>query len=240
MLAFEKAAELSIDGLEMDIHATKDGVLVVSHDESVDRMTNGNGRIQDFTLAELQQLDAGYRFTLDSGQTYPFRGQGLTIPTMEEVLQRFPDLWINVDIKHHDNEVVEKFCALISNYNAHQRFCVGSFSAETVKHFRTTCRQVVALGTKPEIAQLLILSKLHLEGWFKGGRPIQVPPRESYWGNPITIVTPRFVEAAHKRGTAVHLWTINEKREMQHYIDMGVDGLITNYPDRALELLGRL
>lgn len=239
MLAFEKAAELPIDGLEMDIHATKDGVLVISHDDSVERMTNGEGRIQDYTLAELKELDAGYRFTPDGGQTHPFRGQGLTIPTMEEVLQRFTDLWINVDIKQHDPAAVEKFCALITEYEAHEQLCVGSFSSEAVKLFRQICPQVVTLATMSEILQLFILNKIRLERWFEGGHPIQVSPQDTRLGVTFEVATPRFLEAAHKRGTAVHLWTINKKAEMARFVEMGVDGIITNYPDRALELLER-
>ena len=240
MLAFEKAAELPIDGLEMDIHATKDGVLVVSHDDSLERMTNGEGKIQDHTLDELRQLDAGYRFSTDGGKTFPFRGQGLTIPTMEEVLKRFSALWINVDIKAHEKEAAEKFCALISKFNAHERLCVGSFSTKTVKYFRDLCPQVVTIATIVEIATLLILSKLRLEKLFQGGHPIQAPPQEKRWGITLDVVTSRFLDAAHKRKTAVHLWTINEKSEMKRFVENGVDGIITDHPDRALELLGRL
>ncbi|MCP4421279.1 MAG: glycerophosphodiester phosphodiesterase, partial [Chloroflexi bacterium] len=106
MLAFEKAAELPIDGLEIDIHSTSDGVLVVFHDDSLERTTNGNGRIQDYTFAELQKLDAGYRFTPDDGQTFPFRGQGITIPILAEVFETFPRLWINIDIKQETPSIV--------------------------------------------------------------------------------------------------------------------------------------
>lgn len=240
MLAFEKAAELPIDGLEMDIHATKDGVLVISHDDSVERMTNGEGKIEEYTLAELKKLDAGYRFTPDGGQTYPYRGQGLTIPTMEEVLQRFTDLWINVDIKQHDRQAVEKFCALISKYDAHEQLCVGSFSSEAVQHFRKVCPNVVSLATLKEIAQLFVLNKFHLERWYDGGYPVQVSPQDTRLGITFDVVTPRFLEAAHNRNTAVHLWTINEKSEMKRFIEWGVDGIITNYPDRALALLDRM
>jgi glycerophosphoryl diester phosphodiesterase len=240
ILAFEKAAELPIDGLEMDIHATRDGVLVISHDDSVERMTNGEGKIQDFTFDELNQLDAGYRFTPDGGQTYPFRGQGLTIPTMEEVLQHFTDLWINVDIKAHEKEVVEKFCQLISKYDAHERMCVGSSSTKIVKYFRKICPQVVSIATLVEIATLLFLSKFHLERFYKERYLVQAPPQESRWGISLDIVTRRFVEAAHKRQTAVHIWTVNEQAEMSRYINWGMDGIITDYPDRALKLLDRL
>lgn len=240
MLAFEKAAELPIDGLEMDIYATKDGELVISHDDSVKRMTDGSGRIQDYTLAALKQLDAGYRFSLDGGQTHPFRGQKLTIPTMAEVLAQFPDLWLNVDIKQHERAVVERFCALIHEYNAQHQLCVGSFSSETVQQFRQLCPEVVTLATLREIVQLFLLSKVHGERWFGGGHAMQVSSQKSSWGLTVDVVTPRFLAAAHGRETAVHVWTLNEKTEMQRFIAMDIDGIITDYPDRALVQLQRL
>lgn len=240
MLAFEKAAGLPVDGLEMDIHATRDGVLVVSHDESVARMTGAEGLIKTYTLAELKQLDAGYTFSPDGGETHPFRAQGLTIPTFEEVLARFDDLWINVDIKQHEPRVVDKFCALIHKYDAVERLCVGSFSSETVSQFREACPAVVSLASLPEIAWLFGLSRVGLGSLYRGGgHPIQVSPQDTRMGITFDVATPRFLAAAHGHEMAVHLWTINEKEEMRRFVDMGVDGIITDYPNRALDVLDR-
>ena len=240
MLAFEKAAELPIDGLEMDIYATRDDVLVISHDDSVARMTDGDGRIQTYTLAELQQLDAGYNFTPDNGQTYPFRGQGISIPTMEQVLARFSDLWINVDIKQHEPRVVSLFCDLIRRHNAAERLCVGSFANETVEQFRRQCPEVVTLATHSEIEALYLWQKLHLSQFFqRGGHAMQIPPKKEKWGLTFDMITPRFIQAAHDHGMALHVWTINEPNEMGRLIASGVDGLITNFPDRAVDVLGR-
>ena len=240
ILAYEKAAELPIDGLEMDIWATKDDVLVISHDDDVARMTNGHGRIPSFTLAELKQLDAGYKFTPDGGRTFPFRGQGVTIPTMEEVLARFTDLWINVDIKHHEPHVVSLFCDLIHRHDAAAQLCVGSFSNDIVAQFRATCPHVVSLASLAEISKLFLLNRLHLDQFFgDGGHAMQIPPRRQRWGLDVEVVTPRFLDAAHRHDTAVHLWTLNEQAKMRRFVDMGVDGLITDYPDRALSALGR-
>lgn len=238
MLAFEKAAELPIHGLEMDIHATRDGILVVSHDDSLARMTNGHGRIPEYTLSELKQLDAGYRFTRDGGETHPYRGQGLTIPTMAEVLERFPNLWLNVDIKQHEEAVVNRFCRLIQRYDAADQLCVGSFSSQTVAAFRRACPGVVSLASLAEITKLYLLHKLHLPGLFgSGGHAMQVSPRVRRWGLRLDLVSARFLQNAHAHGMAVHLWTLNEKAKMQHYVDMGIDGIITDYPDRALAVI---
>jgi glycerophosphoryl diester phosphodiesterase len=238
MLAFAKAAEMPIDGLEIDIHCTKDGVPVVFHDPTLERTTNGSGRIQDLTLAELKQLDAGYNFSKDSGQTFPFRGQGITVPTLAEVFERFPDLWINVDIKQQVPNMIRPFTDLIQQYNMTDRMCVGSFHTQTVRDFRLACPVVARSGSVGETLSLFAFSKVGLGQFYRGrAHVLQIPPRHNLGFN---IVSQRFVQTAHERNTAVHLWTINETTAMQQFIDMGVDGLITDYPDRALKLLGRI
>ena len=239
LLAFAKAAEYPIDGLEMDIYATRDDVLVVSHDDSVARMTNGEGRIQSYTLAELQTLDAGYQFTPDNGRTYPFRGQGLQIPTLESVFEQFPDLWINVDIKQHQPRVVDLFRQLIRRFNAARQLCVGSFSSQTVEQFRAACPDVVTSATRREIGTLYALSRLHLETFYSGEHPMQLPPQKKKWGLTIDFTADRFLAAAHQQKTAVHLWTINDQDEMRRHLAAGVDGIITNFPDRATAVLRR-
>jgi glycerophosphoryl diester phosphodiesterase len=240
MLAFEKAAELPIDGLEMDIHATRDDVLVVIHDESVDRTTNGTGPVQSFSLAELQALDAGYRFTPDGGQTYPFRGMGVTIPTLESVLARFPGRWINVDIKQEEAHVVSLFRDLIKRMDVAEQLCVGSFSTETLEQFRAACPTVVTVASVAETFRLYYLHKFFLDFLFRGGgHPLQIPLQFQRFGLTLNLFTPRFLKAAHRHNMAVHLWTINEADAMRRFIEMGVDGIITDYPDRAVQICNR-
>ena len=237
MLAFENAVALGVDALEMDIHSTADGVLVVSHDPDVERVTNGKGMINDMTLAALQELDAGYWWTTDSGQTYPFRGQGLTIPTVEEVFQAFPDMWINVDIKQSEPAIVRPFADLIRQYNMGDKMLVGSFNGRTGADFRRECPEVTPAASENEARLLYGLSLLRLEKLYWGkANAMQVPEYEGR----IHVVTARFVEAAHRVGTAVHVWTVDEEADMQRMIDLGVDGLMTDYPERLLMLLGRL
>jgi glycerophosphoryl diester phosphodiesterase len=237
MLAFQKAAELGVGGLEMDIHATRDGVLVVSHDATVDRMTDGSGLIKEMTLAELCRLDAGYRWTPDAGQTFPFRGQGLTIPMLEEVLTAFPQFWINVDIKQASPSIVTPFVAMIRRFGMAERMMVGSFDTETVRQFRRECPEVATAASEPEVRRLFILGKLRLSRFYKGGaKAMQLPE----WNGRVRVITPRFVKGAHRAGTAVHVWTVNETADMERLTGWGVDGLITDYPDRLLKLLGRL
>ena len=238
MLAFEKAAELPIDGLEIDVHCTRDGVPMVFHDGTLERTTNGNGRIWDYTLAELKQLDAGYNFSKDKGATFPFRGQGITIPTLAEVFERFPDLWINVDIKQKEPNMIRPFCNIIREYNMADRMCVGSFHTETVRAFRRACPEVARVGSLPETFRMFVLSKLGLPKLYGGKAHVfQIPPRHQ---KGFDIISPQFIQAAHQNNTAVHLWTINETTAIQRYVEMGVDGIISDYPDRVLKVLGRI
>lgn len=239
MLSFGKAAVLPIDGLEIDIHQTADGVLVVCHDDTVDRTTDGNGRIQDHTLADLQKLDAGYRFSPDGGQTFPFRGQGITIPTLAEVFETFPTLWINIDMKQETPSLVQAFTDLIRQHDVAERLCVGSFSNKTVADFRRACPEVARTASHAETVRWVALSKLRLDRFYWGdGQVLQIPEVDEDSG--IRLVTPRSVLAAQRNNIAVHVWTVNEPADMQRFLDMGVDGLISDFPDRALRLLGRL
>ncbi len=237
MLAFQKAAEMPIDGLEIDIHSTVDGELVVIHDATVDRTTNGTGAVNSFTLAELKQLDAGYRWTNDDGKTFPFRGQGVTIPTLAEVFEAFPRLWINVDIKQSEPSIVKPFADLIRQYRLEDHLFAGSFNGQTVQKFRQELPQVAKAATKNEVRWLFVVNWLRLP-WLYWGRvnALQIP---EYEGN-IHLVTERFVRTAHQNKMAVHVWTVNETAVMQKLLDIGVDGLISDFPDRVLKLLGRL
>ena len=237
MLAFEKAAELPIDGLEIDIHCTKDNVPVVIHDATVDRTTNGSGPILSFTLAELKQLDAGYNWTNDDGATFPFRGQGITIPTLAEVFDAFPHLWINVDIKQETPSMVKLFADSIRQHKMVEKMCVGSFSGKNVADFRKALPKVAKSGSAWEVRRLFIMNALRLSRIYWGGADVfQIP---EYEGN-IHLVTEQFVQAAHQNEIAVHVWTVNETAVMQSLLNIGVDGLITDFPDRALKLVGRL
>ena len=125
--AFDLAIERwRTDMLELDLHLTRDGQLVVSHDPTVQRCTNGEGPIREQTLAELQRLDAGYHFTPDSGLTYPFRGRGVRMPSFQEVLVAYPGLPLNVELKQDAPGAAEAFAAEVRALGAGPRVCVGS------------------------------------------------------------------------------------------------------------------
>ncbi|MCB0115246.1 MAG: glycerophosphodiester phosphodiesterase [Caldilineaceae bacterium] len=236
LFAFEKSAELGVDMLEMDVHASADGVLVVRHDDTVDSTTNGQGEVRTKTLAELKALDAGYRWTDDDGATFPFRGQGITIPTLEEVFAALPDMPMTIEIKQADPSITQPLCDLIRRYNKTDQVIVGSFHNHALDDFRRICPEVATSGHEGDVRAFVYLSLARLGNLYSPrAEALQVPRRS---GN-IEIVTSHTVRSAHNRGLNVQVWTINEKDEMQDLIEIGVDGIITDRPDRLLELLGR-
>ncbi len=234
--AFEHAVALGADVLEMDVHATQDGVLVLMHDDTVDRTTDGSGAIQAMTLAEIKALDAGHYWTDDDGQTYPYRGQGITVPTLEEVFQAFPDMLMNIEIKQASPSIVEPFCELIHQYDMAEQVLIPTFHPDTMNEFRDKCPGVATSMTEPEIRTFFGLNLAYLSSLFSPpGQAFQVP---EYSGD-LHVVNGRFIQGAHARNVAVHVWTVNDPADMARLIELGVDGIITDRPDLLLEVLGR-
>ena len=236
MYAFQQAHALGVDALEMDIYATKDGELVVMHDRSVDRTTNGTGMVSDFTLEEIQALDAGYTWSNDDGQTYPFRGQGIIVPTFRSVVEAFPDMRFIVEPKQSEPSIVPEFVDIIREYDAVDRTIIASFNGDTIDEVRSALPAVATFKPSDGIV-FTILNMARLSGAFHPvSQAFEIPPRLGS----LDIVDKRYMENIHEHNVAVHVWTINEVSEMERLIDVSVDGIITAYPERLLNLLGRL
>ncbi|RME06494.1 MAG: glycerophosphodiester phosphodiesterase [Anaerolineae bacterium] len=236
LAAFENAARLGVDVLEMDVHASRDGVLVVMHDATVDRTTDGSGALKEMTLEQIKTLDAGYNWSPDGGLSYPYRGQDIRVPTLEEVFQAFPGYRMNIEIKQTEPSIAAALCDLIRQYHMLDRVLVASFHAQAMSEFRAACPEVATSMHEDEIRPLYFLARVGLAGLVSpAAQAVQVP---EYWGN-IHVLVPSFVRGAQRRGVQVHAWTINEPADMQRLLDLGVDGIITDYPDRLLDLLGR-
>lgn len=234
MAAFDHAVELGVDVLEMDIHSTADGVLVTIHDDTVDRTTNGHGRVQDFTLAELQELDAGYHWpTLEGRENEterPFRGQGIRIPTLAAVFEKHGHMPMVIEIKQVEPPIAQPFCDLIREHNMNDKVLVASFHKEAMQAFRTACPEVATSAVGDEVQLFYVLSQLNLNAINQSvAHAFQVP---EYSGD-THVITPRFVADAHAHNVEIHAWTINENEDIARMIELGVDGLITDYPDRV-------
>jgi glycerophosphoryl diester phosphodiesterase len=233
--AFKYSASMGVDVLELDVHSTADGALVVMHDSTLDRTTNGAGRVSQMTLAQLKKLDAGFHFTPDGGKTYPFRGKGVTVPTLQEIFDALPDKTFNVEPKQAEPSVVKPLCEILRGRKMTENVIVGSFRQQAIDEFRAECAEVATAATPAEVRDFLALYKLGLgESYSPPMQVLQVPERLGS----LEIVSRDFLETARKLNLKVHVWTINETEDMQRLLEMRVDGIMTDYPDRLLKLLG--
>lgn len=239
MFAFENAVRIGSDVLEMDAHITKDGQIVLMHDEEVDRTTDGTGLIEELTLEELKQLDAAYDWTIDDGQTFPYRGQGIQVPTLNEAFEKFPQTRFVIEIKLTQNPIDQPLCDLIRKYNMQDKTLVGSFHDVAMKNFRAICPEVATSAASDEVRNYVLLGKVFLWGFYLPQfQTVQVPydPEESLG---IQIMTERFIRESHQKNIRVEPWTVNDPQLMKQYIEWGVDGIITDRPDLLVEALGK-
>jgi glycerophosphoryl diester phosphodiesterase len=176
LYAFEKALETGADVLEMDAHITKDGHIVLIHDETVDRTTDGEGSVDDMTLEELKHLDAGYDWSGDDGQTHPYRGQGIRIPALAEVFERFPQMRYAIEIKRSGIPMEQPLCDLIRLYNMQEKVLIASFHDASMQTFRTTCPEVATSASRGEVTKFVILGKIFLSGLVAPGYQSIQPP----------------------------------------------------------------
>ena len=235
MFAFKNAAAMGADVLDTDMHMTGDGVLVLMHDQTVDRTTNGAGALRDLTLAQVKQFDAGYRFSTDEGKTFPYRGQGLTVPTLEELFQAYPDKRFGIEIKQTEPAATaQRFCAVIRQYKMQDKVLVSSFRQANMDAFRRECPEIATSATENEVRLFYVLLRLGLADVLTPNYNSFQVPEES---GGIHILTPQFVAAAHRRGLAVQPWTINETADLSRILALGVDGINTDNPDRLFALL---
>jgi glycerophosphoryl diester phosphodiesterase len=238
LVAFAHAVELGVDVLELDTHLTADGVVVVIHDDTVDRTTDGTGLVASYALEDLEAFDAGYRWRPPGGpeDVHPFRGQGLTIPSLAEVLAAFPGVGVNVDMKADVPGVPEATCAVIREAGREDSVMVASFVDDNLRRFREVCPDVATSAGPAEVTSFYVFNLLGLGRWTRpAADAFQVPVRQGS----IEVVTPRMVRGLRERGVRVDVWTVNEEAEMRRLIELGVDGIITDRPDLALALLGR-
>ena len=236
LYAFERAASLGVDVIETDVRATSDGEVVVMHDEHVGRTTDGAGRVASMTLAELKRLDAGYRWTADGGRTFPFRGQGVTVPTLREVFAALPSMRFNVEPKQSDPQIVAPLCRLIREYGMSGKVMVAAFNRPTLEQFRRECPEVATSASASEVGVFLAMQRSGLAASYSPPmQAVQVPE----WAGAVRVLHRDFVAAAHGRNLRVHAWTVNDEQAMRRLLDMGVDGVMTDYPDRLLKVLRR-
>ena len=231
--AFRSAVEeWGADMIELDVRLTRDGEVVVIHDPTLDRTTDGSGIVGDRTLAEIRALDAGYAFR-DPGRRYAFRGRGVRVPTLGEVLETFPDVWINVELK--EAQVAAPAVAVIGRHAADTRVLIAA-EHEVWRRAARGYRGPWG-ASRRQIARFLVVHRLPGGGAYTPAADVlQVP--EVHEGR--RIVTPRFVEEAHRRNVPVHVWTVDDPADMRRLLSWGVDAIQTDRPDLLARVLAEV
>ncbi len=226
MESFRAAIEDGAGGIETDAHMTRDGHVVLIHDDTVDRTTDGTGAVREVSLDELQTLDAGWQFLDDSGVSG--EGRGMRVPTLPEVYREFPGVSINIDIKESLLGLEEAVLREILLAGAEDRTLIASFRHRVVERFRRISDAgIPTAASRWEIGVFMVLHTLRLTGLL---RPSYVALQVPVEHRGIRIVAPRFIEAAHRLGVRVDVWTIDDPRQMRWLLDLGVDAIMTNRP----------
>jgi glycerophosphoryl diester phosphodiesterase len=235
LFAFLSAVAMGVDVIETDIHLSRDGIPVVWHDATLDHMTDGKGRINEYTVRQLKEFDAGYNFTKDGGQTFPFRGKGVQLCTLEEALTACPKQRFNVDMKDCGTEMVEAFISAVRHCNAESRVCGASFHMNSIRNLRRRCPSIQTSASTIEVVPLLFCQKLHIlpKGIKKLAVGILQIPMEVR-GFP--IVTEEFVASMHSRNIIVMVWTINDARQVHKLFSFGVDSIISDNPAMVIRI----
>lgn len=234
MAAFAISSAIGVDFLDVDVHMTRDGYLVGIHDDTVDRTTNGHGRVDSFTLAELQKLDAGYRFQDLQGR-YSYRDKGVRIPALEEVFETYATtLHLHFEIKdaypkNGPSQIETKLWSLIQTYNVQKRVIVAAFQQAIVDRFqRLSGGQVIMGAGQAEVTNFVLAHKLHVSAWYRRcSHALEIPLR----GKGINLKDRALIANAHRLGMDVYYWTIDDQATMQELLALGADGLFTNRPD---------
>jgi glycerophosphoryl diester phosphodiesterase len=229
--AFDLGVAAGADGLELDVHLSADGIAVVCHDATLDRTTSGSGLVRARTAAELAAVDAGCRFTDDRG-SYPFRERGVGVPALRDVLRRFPEIPIIVEMKVDSAAMGLAVVDDVRAAGAVDRVCAAGYGQHSIDAVRSALPQIATSASHPE-ARLAVYRSI--AGW-----PVRRPPYATYQvperAGLMRVVSRRFIRHAHQAGMRVQVWTVDEQADMERLLDWGVDGLISNRPDLAVRV----
>lgn len=232
MASFQAAVAIGAPYLELDIHSTRDGAVVVHHDDLLTRLAARDSFIKALTSAELAEVDIAYNFTPDR-INFPFRGRGICIPTLREVLGSFPRQRFIIEIKQSDPSLVIPMLTILRETGMMRGVLIASEHQAPLDEVRSLAPSLPTNLSAAEVAAFMMSLPPDSPPYQPRGDALQVPPEYMSW----RLVTPESVAAAHRLGLEVHVWTVNEEPEMRALLAMGVDGLITDYPARLLDVL---
>lgn len=228
MTAFARGMSLGSDGIECDVHLSRDGVPVVIHDATLDRTTNATGAVGMRTADELARVDAGFAFAADGA--HPFRGQDIGVPALEQVLRRFPEARVIIEMKDGSPVLARAVIDVVRKTDAVERACVGSFYQLGLDIIRAEAPAMATSASESEARWTLYRSWF---GWpLARQRPycaFQVPQTAGR----LRVITPAFLRQAHQNGARVDVWVVDQPDDVTRLFDMGVDGVISDRPDLA-------
>jgi len=227
--SFALARALGADVFELDVHASSDGVICVMHDPDLERTTNGEGLLRSQTWSQLQKLDAGYRFTRD-GVDFPYRGHGVRIPSLETLLRTFPDVPCNMEIKQEDPAIVEEVVRVVERCDAAGRVILAAEHDSIMATIRRHAGDMVtSFATLEAMDFFSRVQSGNFDGYHPAGSALQIPPR---FGE-VELVTADSLAAARRFNLEVHVWTINQREEMEELVGLGVDAIMSDLPGLA-------
>jgi glycerophosphoryl diester phosphodiesterase len=238
LLSFETALAEGAQILESDIHLSRDGVPILLHDPGLERTTNGKGDASQSTWHELCALDAGIHFE-DADGNRPFRGKGIRISSLEEAFACFPDAHFNLEIKCAGAQGIRATLNLIERFERADRTLVAAGEDVIMRDLRTalaTHRARPAIGASLSEIVAAVSSAINGSDMPEGVMALQIP--SMFGGKP--LATREFVEHAHANDVQVHVWTVNDLEEIEALLNLGVDGIVTDYPGRMNEWLKRV
>jgi glycerophosphoryl diester phosphodiesterase len=231
--AFDHGMSCGADGLELDVHLSRDGVVMVHHDDTLERTTGDRGRLADRTADELSRLDAGYTFQPSgngAAAPFPYRGMGIGIPRLRDVLRRYEAARCIIELKSSDPELARRTIDEVRAASAVERVALGSFYWRALYTARTYEPRIPTGASQEETRWALYRSWL---GWPLGRtayREFQVPEQSGL----NTVVSPRFIAHAHRAGLPVKVWTVNIEADMRRLLQWGADAIISDVPDLAV------
>jgi glycerophosphoryl diester phosphodiesterase len=235
MEAFQAAVDLGAHYLELDIHSTSDGALIVHHDDNLSRLAARDSPIKLLTSAELDEIDIAYNFTRD-GANFPFRGRGLRAPLFEEVLRTFPRQLFIIEIKQSEPSLIAPLLTILRDTGMMRRVLIASEHQAPLDEVRSLAPSLPTNLSASEVGAFMMSLPPGAPRYEPRGDALQVPPEYMSW----KLATSESIAAAHRLGLEVHVWTVNDEPEMRELLAMGVDGLITDYPARLLKVLASL
>ena len=229
MPAIDNGMALGADGLEIDVQLSADGIPVVIHDPMLDRTTDQTGPVRSFSADELARVDAGFHFEVDG--TRPFRGQGIGVPRLDDVLRKHASARIIIEMKGGEPELARAVAASIKKAGAVERTCVGSFHQGSIDAIRAEHPDLTTSASQEEARWSLHRSWVRWP-WVRQ-RPyvaFQVPEKAGR----LRVVSRAFLTHVHREGHVVQVWVVNERADIERLLNWGVDGIISDRPDIAV------